>query len=414
MSTDAALQRFRRHIATLWLGQVLSSIGDRLHEVALVWIAVESVGERAGLVVAAGAVARLAFGFAGGALADRWDRQRSMIGCDLARAAAVATLVVADLQGPGGIYHLAAVAFVLGVLDALFQPALQASLPALAPDIERLQAANAWLDITRRLAAALGPSATGLLLALVPLQHFFGIDALTFVLSALAIRTLGRGYLWRAAPAAGARGSLVSEIRGAWRLVMRERRLLFGLGQVAVWNLGLSPALQLGVALLVTGEFDGGPALLGYATGAYGVGNVASNLVLTRVRVKRTSRLLHLGGLTAALGWIAVASSTQVPVLLVMIALTALGGPMTDLMLLRLIQTQFPVDQIGKVFSFRYTISRAANGLGLMLAVPVYATLGVRAAIAISGLVLAAYALAALAAVAAGVLDPKVEVPRAG
>ncbi len=409
MSTASEHRRFRRHIATLWLGQVLSSIGDRLHEVALVWIAVESVGERAGLVIAAGALSRLAFGFAGGALADRWDRQHTMIGSDLLRAAAVATLVVADLQGPGAIYHLAAVGLVLGALDALFQPALQASLPALAPDIERLQAANAWLDITRRLAAALGPSATGLLLAVVPLQQFFGIDALTFVLSALLIRTLGRGYAWRAAPAAGSRRSLVSEIRGAWILVLRERRLLVGLGQIAVWNVGLSPALQVGVALLVTNEFDGGPALLGYATGAYGVGNVASNLLFARFRVKRVSRMLHLGGVTAALGWIAVAFSTEVPVLLVLIALTAFGGPMTDLMLLRLIQTRFPADQIGKVFSFRYTVSRAANGLGLMLAVPVYAALGVRPAIVVAGLLLAAYAAGCLFAVAAGVLDPETD-----
>ncbi len=43
----------RHRLPLLWLGQLLSGVGDRLHVVALMWIAIEAVGERAGFVAAA-------------------------------------------------------------------------------------------------------------------------------------------------------------------------------------------------------------------------------------------------------------------------------------------------------------------------------------------------------------------------
>ncbi len=395
----ARIQRFRRDIFRLWLGQVATGLGDQLHSVALVWIAVESVGERAGWVMAAGAISRLAFGLMGGAYADRWDRQRTLIVCDLLSAVAVTTLLLATPGSAGILFHLAVVSAWLGMLDSFFQPALQASLPAIAPDSSRLQVANAWLDVTRRLAMALGPSATGLLLALMPLQRFFAVDAFTFVLSAILIGSLGRRYAWRAEARSGNTGrrSLAAEIRGAARLVARERRLVWGLGQHVVWNFGLGAALTLGLAMIVKGELAGGPALLGYATGAYGAGNVLSNLVLARSEIRNTARMLHAGALVAALGWALVAWVTAVPVWLFAIALTAFGGPMTDLMLLRLIQTRFPADQIGKVYSFRFTLSRAAAGLGLMVAPAIYGAYGPRVGIALGAISLGIVALFGLA-----------------
>ena len=68
-----------RHLFILWLAQVLSAVGDRLFELATVWLSVQLVGREAGFVLTAGALARLGVGLLGGVLADRYDRQ----GCSL-------------------------------------------------------------------------------------------------------------------------------------------------------------------------------------------------------------------------------------------------------------------------------------------------------------------------------------------
>ena len=142
-----------------------------------------------------------------------------MVACDLLRAVPVAALAFADLTTPDALWLLAAVAFWVGALDSFFAPALQASLPVIAPDRQTLQAANAWLDITRRIAFTVGPAATGLLLAWISMPAFFALDAATFVASAAVLLSLGRGYAWRPEPrpvrACGRRYS---------RLVRRPRR----------------------------------------------------------------------------------------------------------------------------------------------------------------------------------------------
>lgn len=394
-----AERRFRRELLALWIGQLLSAIGDRMHEIALVWIAVGVVGERAGWVIAVGSMSRLLFGLPGGVFADRWHRKHTMIACDVFRALAVGSLLFVDLDSPDVIWALAAVAFVVGAFDSLFQPALQASLPLLAPDLRRLQSANAWLDITRRLAVALGPSATGALLAVLPLRHFFTLDAVTFAVSGAMVLSLGSRHAWRpeSRVAAGERpASMFSDVLGAARLLRADRTLSWGLAQIGLWNLLLTPAMTLGLALLVSEELGGGPALLGYLTGAYGAGNVASNLVLTRAAARRTARVMHLGAIVAGTGWLLLANTGAVPLLLLLIAFTAVGGPMTDIMLLRLIQTGFPSSAVGRIYSFRYTLSRSAQAIGLALAVPLYAWMGVRPGISAGAVLLIAFAATGL------------------
>jgi hypothetical protein len=390
-------RRFRRHITALWFGQLSSAIGDRLHEIALVWIAVEAVGSGAGWVVAAGSVSRLLFGLIGGVYADRLDRQWLMVGCDLLRALPVAGLALLDLSVPGALWWLGAVAFWVGALDSFFQPALQASLPLLAPEPQRLQAANAWLDVTRRLALALGPAATGGLLALLPLPAFFALDAATFAGSGAVLLALGRGYAWK--PRSRPPSSLLSQVREGAVDAWSNRTLRYGLAQNALWNLGTTPALSVGAALIVKDELGAGPEWFGYVTAAYGVGNVTMNLLMTRLEVRHTARMLHLGALVAGIGWMLFSQTTHAGLLLVVTALTAASGPMADLMLLRLIQTEFASERIGRVFSLRFTVSRTAQALGLASAVPLYGWLGPRTAIAIGAGALTVFALLRLLAV---------------
>jgi MFS family permease len=387
----------QRHLGLLWSGQMLSAIGDRLHEVALMWIAVEAVGGEAGLVAAAGTVTRLLLGLPAGVWADRWDRRRTMIAADVVRAAAVATLAVAGVFGPVALWHLALIAAVLGAFDSFFAPALQASLPALAPDPPTLQRANALLNVNHRLAFVLGPSLTGVLLALIPISGFFGINAATFAASGLAIVALGRGYAWRAPRADGPGPSLVAELRDSFHLVWGHRVLRSGIGLLCIWNVAYAIGGMVGLPLLIH-EMGEGPDRYGYLMGAYGVGNVASNLWLAShpVAVAHRSAVLFAGGLFYGAGMAALAWSPSYELALVAAAVAAVGGPMTDLMVLMIIQTEFATDRIGKVFAFRFTLSRTSFGVGLALAAPVYELLPVRSGMAAAAIVVVVVSLAAL------------------
>lgn len=393
----------RAHLIRLWIGQLFSAVGDQLHQVALVWIAVEAVGASAGLVVAAGTAARLAFGLTAGVYADRWDRQYAMIGADLGRAAGVATLAVAGGLGSISLVHLALVAALLGVLDSLFAPALQASLPALVPERGSLQRANAFLNVNHRLARVLGPGLTGVLLAFLPIEQFFAIDAATFLASALSILAIGRGVAWKPTRTDSRPPSAWGEIRGTFREVRGHPVLAWGIALIGVWNVGSAAAMILGLPLFAKDVLNAGPAAYGALIAAYGVGNVASNLAIAARPPRNLERTLFLGGAIFGVGMLGVAAAPSLFAALAIIPLAAIGGPMADLVVLLIIQTHFPPDRIGKLYSVRILVSHASRGVGLIAAAPLFGLVSVRAGIAVgAGLVLAMSMVALLRFVGSG------------
>ncbi len=402
----------QRHLATLWVSQVLSAIGDNLYTIAVIWIAVQVAGGGAGVVAAAQSLSALAFGLLGGVYADRWNRRATMIGVDLLRGAAVLLLPLLAHAGALRFWHLIAVAVVIGGLGALFDPALQASLPALTGDTRTLQSTNSLMDVTRRLARALGPSLVGLLVALLPLIHFFTLDAISFGISALAVFSLGRRWAWtpeRSAHAGRGIRGVVSEIAGAARLVRAHRPLTWALAGNFLVNASWSIAFTVGAALFAKQVLTEGVGTYGLIVGAYGVGNVVSNVVMGSVVVRRRVAVLFTGRLVLGAGFLILAFARSLPVALGGSALAAVGGPMGDITLLMMMQSDFPANQIGKIYSLRMTIASAGISLGLLLAGPLYAGLSVPLVIAFCATVMLATGVAGLARF--GFTEPPVPLP---
>jgi MFS family permease len=156
--------------------------------VVLSWVAVDLLGTAAGWLASGQALATLLTALLAGRWADRLEHRPLMISVDLLRAVVLVLLVALWLGGgaPSATLLFLCV-LVLAACQALFRPALQAALPELVQSQTLLPAANALLDTTERIARLLGPGLLGIAAALVPLVHFVTADALTFLVSALAV-----------------------------------------------------------------------------------------------------------------------------------------------------------------------------------------------------------------------------------
>lgn len=382
-----------RHLAILWVSQVCSAIGDYFYLIAVMWIAIKVAGSGAGLVAAAEAGSTLIFGLLGGVYADRWNRRTTMIVVDLIRGIAVAVLPVLAQLGMLQLWHLVVVAIVVGSLGALFNPALQASLPSLVEDEQALQATNGLMDITRRLARALGPSLAGVLVAWLPLFHFFTLDAMSFLISAFAVFSLGQRFAWkpvRDQQAGGGIKGIVLEIVEAMRLVRRHQPLAWALVLLGFVSLAWSAAFTVGVPLFAAHVLHSNIGAYGLIVGAYGVGNVLSNLVIGSIVVRHRTTVLFTGKMVVGLGFLLLAFAPILPLALLGSAFAAIGGPMGDIMLLTMIQTEIPAAQIGKVYSLLMIVESGGMSLGLLLAVPLFNLLNIPFAIALCALVMLA------------------------
>lgn len=125
--------RRNRTFQLLISGQVVSSVGDQVQNFALLLLLMGLSGRtgtgQVGVVLGLNTASFLLFGPFAGALADRWDRRRTMICCELGRAAATGAVAAALWTGELRLAHLYAFAVVTGLLSTLFQAADTAALP---------------------------------------------------------------------------------------------------------------------------------------------------------------------------------------------------------------------------------------------------------------------------------------------
>ncbi|GCE10228.1 MFS transporter [Tengunoibacter tsumagoiensis] len=398
-----------RAIALLWVGQVLSSMGDYFYQIAVMWIAVKQAGSGAGLVAAAETGSLLIFGLLGGVFADRWNRRYVMLTVDCIRAVTVAILPLLAFFGRLQLWHLVIAAIIIGSLGALFNPALQASLPSLSGDVKTLQATNGLMDVTSRIALAIGPSLAGVLIVFLPLPHFFTLDAISFAISALAIFFLGRNFVWRpdqSVHKTTGLASILHEIRDAIQLVHSHRALAWAIVSNGILNIVWGAAFIVGVPLFVDRTLTGNVGAYGLIVGAYGVGNVLSNLVIGSITIQRRTLSIFLGNIILGAGFLILALAHNLPLAMIGTAVAALGGPMEDISMAIMMQTELPASELGKVYSLRMVLSSVGGALGLSLAVPFFAHLSIGVGIGLCALTMIACGIAGV--VRFGVSEPEI------
>ena len=174
----------------LWMAEWISDAGGFVTFVALAVFIHSLTGGVAAVGFALGlqSIASFLFGPFAGVLADRVDRRRVMVACDLIRAGLVALLPFTHAA-----WEAYALAFVSALFDPLFRAARQAMLPLIAPG-PKLVPALTVRDTTHNVLHMVGPAFGGLVVLAVGARRAFFVDAATFVISAAFLaRIASRG-----------------------------------------------------------------------------------------------------------------------------------------------------------------------------------------------------------------------------
>jgi MFS family permease len=170
----------------LWLGQLVSNFGDTLHYIALVVLVFRLTGHGigvAGLVVAE-IVPVLVLGPIAGVAIDRFSRKGVLVAADIGRA-----LLVLSLVWPQGAWHAYLVAGGLAAGSTFFNPAVQAVIPTVSTEDQRL-AANSVAWSTTQAVQIIAAAVAGGVIALFGTRVAFGLNGASFLVSAALILTL--------------------------------------------------------------------------------------------------------------------------------------------------------------------------------------------------------------------------------
>ena len=363
---------FGRDFTLVVIGQIISLFGNAILRFALPLYLLRQTDSPA-LLGAAGAAAFLPAVLCapiGGVVADRVNKRSVMVVLDFSTAGLM--LAFALLLGRVPLAPLMVVCLMLlyGIAGA-YQPAVQASIPLLAPP-ERLTGANAVINMVGTLSGLLGPAAGGVLFGAFGLRPILWVSIVCFLLSAV-MELFIRIPCQPRQPAGGVLSTVRRDLGESWRFIRRERPVFLSVMLVlALFNLVLSAALIVGIPVAVVRVLGMSDSRLGAAQAAMGLGGLFGGLLTAlvggRLSLRRGNLVLLAAGLTAA--GMALALLPGLPPLLGWWGVTAMSFAVMALSTLLVVvlsaavQSRTPPQLLGKVMAFIMAVSNCASPLG--------------------------------------------------
>jgi len=388
----------------LWLGQLTSSFGDTMHYIALVVLVFQLTGQGvavAGLVVVE-ILPVLLLGPAAGVVIDRLDRKAILVGADLFRAA-----LALSLLWPQGVWHAYLVAAGLAAGATFFNPTVQAVIPALTTDEQRL-AANSVAWSTGRLVQIVASALAGGLIVSLGTGPAFALNAATFALSALLVGSLAipsrAGRI--AADATRGLGSYLGDARAGLAFATRDRfisRLLL------IQALASFAAGGAGAMLVVLAErhLELPPAGFAWLIGAIGAGALLGPLIPNALAGDyRDARWLFVPYVIRGIGDVLLAVVTPLPIALLIMFVYGLNTSIGVVVFNSVVQESVPDEVRGRVFTLLDVTWNAMRLLSLGLSGLVVDLVGVRPLFWAGGTLLALAGLLGLVLVGRAGADP--------
>jgi len=383
----------RRDFALLWSGGLISVTGDWVLIIGLpIYVLILSHSVLAtSIILISGRIPSLLLGPLAGVFVDRWNRKRIMVVGNVLSALALLPLLLVTVDDR--IWIVNVVAFVEASIEQFFVPAQNALVPNLV-STEQLVAANSLLSLSNNLARLVGPALGGLVAGLFGIPGVVGIDAASFLASALLVASITAGHV-----PAGARSE---SLGGAWsafwrewldglRLLRREQvlRVIFSFEAITSLGEGVFGVL---IIVFVTRVLHGGAEQLGVLMSAQAVGA----LIAIPLMGLLGSRLLSgrwIGLCTVAFGLIDLVifnSPAFIPVFALTVALFVLVGipgiaSLTGLQ--SLTQASTPDAYRGRISSAFFTTGALLGLIGTSIAGVLGDHLGVVTVLNVQGVV---------------------------
>jgi MFS family permease len=265
-----ANSNYRRYFT----GQAISLIGTWMQSIAQSWLVLQLTGSGTalGLVVALQTLPVLLLGPYGGVVADRVDKRRLMIALQSVMGVLALVLGLLTVTGAVRLWHVFALAFLLGLNNAFENPARQAFvLEMVGPrDLRNAVSLNSVLVNAAR---AVGPAVAGVLIATVGTGVCFLVNAGSFVAVVASLIYMDVELLTPSPPQERGKGQLMEGLR----YVRRTPELGVPLAMMAVIGC-LAYEFQVVLPQVAKSTFSGNAQAYGFMTATMGFGAVVGGL----------------------------------------------------------------------------------------------------------------------------------------
>lgn len=360
----------------LWIGQCMSAMGDAFMPVALAFAVLSVSGSASdiGLVLATSTVVRMLLLVVGGTLADRLPRRLLLVGSDGFLLVVQATVGVLLLLGNRSVSQLVVAAVCYGAASAVSMPAMVGLVPQVVR-AERLQQANALMDLSRNAAQVLGPAVAGATIALAEPGWVYLMDAGTFLVSMVTLIGL------RLPPVQRRRsGSFLRDIVVGWQEMTQRTWYWVALCGHALWNMGACSVMVLGPVIVATQS--GGATSWGLVSASIAAGMLTGATVALRVRPRRPLLTAHLALLLTVFQLASLIGPSPTIVIMASSALAYAGVGYVNNVWMTTIQRLAPEEVLSRINSYDWLVSFTVTPLAYLAVGPFSEVTGTTPAVA--------------------------------
>ena len=292
MSNAGALRAFKhRNYRILFPANVLSNIGMWAQRIAQDWLVLELTGsaQLLGLITALQFLPSLLLSLYGGVLADRFDKRTLLIITNIGAGLGSLTLGLLVVTGVVEVWHVALLAFIVGVFSALDAP-VRTSFNSELVGHKDIPSAISLNSANFNAGRLIGPAASGFLIVLFGTGLSFIINSITYIAVVVSLLLMRKEDLF-----ISVKPDSSAKIMQAVRYVISQREIL--LVMIAVFfatTFGLN--FQIFMAVMATQEFGKGAAEFGILGSVLAIGSFTGVLISARLEHLRVPKFVMLGG----------------------------------------------------------------------------------------------------------------------
>jgi MFS family permease len=343
-----------RNYRLFFAGQGISLVGTWMQRIAMSWLVYRLTHSALLLGIAgfAGQIPTFLLAPLAGALADRWNRRRTLIVTQTLAMIQAAILAVLVMTRTIEVWHVIALAIVLGAVNAFDMPVRQSFIVQMIERKDDLGNAIALNSSIVNAARLLGPSAAGILIAVFGEGICFLSNALSYLAVIAALAAM------RIAPSAArpADRRVVDSVKEGFSYAfgfLPIRAIILLLALVSLMGM----PYQILMPVFAADVLGGGAHTLGFLMGASGLGALVGTVYLaSRKSVRGLSLVIAASAAVFGIGLVAFSFSRVVWLSLALMFIAGLGMMVQMASSNTLLQTVVDEDKRGRVMSF-YTMA---------------------------------------------------------
>jgi MFS family permease len=355
-----------RNFKLFFFGQGISVIGTWMTRLATTWLVYRLTHSALllGIVTFAGQIVAFALGPFAGVWVERLSRRKLLVWTQTAACLQSLALAALTLAHVINLWEIIALAALQGLINAFDMPGRQSFLVQMVDDQNDLSNAIAINSSMVNGGRLIGPAMAGLVIAAVGEGWCFLIDGISYlaVIASLVMMHIVSPINRRDAT------SMLEQMREGWNYVrtfwpIRTILLLFALISLMGY-----PYMVL-LPIFAAQVLHGGPATLGWLTGASGIGALVSALSLAvRKSIVGLTRMLQIAAAMLGCALMLFGLSHTLWLSLALMVLAGFGLIQVASVSNTIIQSLVPEDKRARVMSYYTMAFFGAAPFGSLLA----------------------------------------------